>query len=968
MTEFPEYRVVVLRPLLKESLSYAGTEYTPPFESNPDRSYCKNTLFVYLDYKQDHYYRVINVNKFIQNIRKSKWVKFCQVCCVTYNSMKSCHCINEEDQLPYRQSFQAKTCEGCGQYCSNIYQHKCFHSTCRSCSQHIKQGIDLFSHRCVVQDTRNKPSIFKFSDDGWVDEGKSRSKCLWVYDIEACLVLTEEECNQRRDHHYLTDDQDYFITDEEGTLQFYTQDRHHQVPNLIVYKNVFHGEIKMTRDINVFIRDMISLENDGHNIVLAHNASGYDSRQIFDALLKYHDRDEIQITAKGGKIMRMSVNNTIFQDSMLHVVGSLKSLANDYLKNHPDGLQLSKGYFPHLFNKAENYLYSGPIPDKKYFDIAFTVNDDKAYTEFNTWYNSQINTTWNFNTELEKYCINDVECLAEIVKMHHSLCMKVLQDYDGDIAYSPWQSTTAAGYVHSLFLRLQAKNLAITKNTPISEIEELAKNNWAVLTLAEYTFARKALRGGRTEIRKFYYKGPIKDLDIQSEYPFCQLTKSMEICDTTIPVLYPTGYPTIEIFDCDYYPCWRPIHLNKLCDCTLYDKMNNQNKKNRIIIKNHEAEPLHSYINSFFGIIMVDVHPPNNLYHPVLPHFDEQQKKCCFSLEPLIGQTFCSVELQIAIKKGYTVTKIYRADRYKSSPSNWIGLLGELYKLKMYNSQKAPDQETQDRFKQTYKEKFNIDINFDNWDKRPAAKKSGKILINSGWGKHAETSNHEKILILSHNDTNQGMNFYDALYNKEKLLAQYIPAEEETIFKYKEVLSSSKAQRHLHTTYLPCAVFVPMYGRLMLYNHLDKLGERVLMCDTDSIKYIDEPNGYNIKEGDCLGDWEDEGPSEEFVALCPKSYGQKPLGQTPWFKCKGVNLRRAHEKIFNFEQAKNILLYNKKIAVPQMSFDYSFTKGIRTRHYDKLITFDPSILKGKYNPNNHQLYPFGHYMIPTFCV
>lgn len=822
------------------------------------------------------------------------------------------------------------------------------------------------THRCLVMEEKKKPNIFVESDDGWKDDGPQRSKRLWVYDIEACLVLQEEERGKALDHYYTTDQDGYFQTDENDTLQFYTQDRMHQNPNLIVYKDVFGGKMKVTRDMDEFIRDMLHNENDGHNVVIAHNASGYDSRQIFDALLKYTDRNDIQMIAKGGKIMRMTVRNTIFQDSMLHVVGSLKSLANDYLKNHPDGLELAKGYFPHLFNKAENYSYSGPIPDKKYFDIAFTVTDEKAYQEFHTWYDAQAGKVWNFNTELEKYCINDVECLSEIVKMHHSLCMQVLSDYDPDIAISPWQSTTAAGYVHNLFLRLQTKKLSITKETSVEQIEQLAKDNWAVLTLDEYKFARKALRGGRTEIRKFYYKGPIKDLDIQSEYPFCQLTKTMQICDQEIPVLYPTGYPTIEIFDYEYYPCFKNEHRGEPCTCPFADKVLKVNKKNRILFV--EILDNHEYINSFFGILTIDIIPPNDLYHPVLPFFDPIQKKCVFSLEPLLKQTFCSVEVQLAIRKGYTVTKIYRADRYKASTSNWVGLLGELYKLKMYNSQKAPDEETQARFKETYREKFNIEISFDNWDKRPAAKKTGKILINSGWGKHAENSNHEKLIILNHNDINQGEAFYNSLYNKDKFLQQYIPAENETIFKYKQAETSGSSSQHLHKTYLPCAVFVPMYGRLMLYNHLDKLGERVLMCDTDSIKYIDLPNSYQIAEGDCLGDWEDEGPSEEFVALCPKSYGQKPTGGTPWFKCKGVNLRRAHEKIFNFEQAKNVLLHGKKIAVPQMSFDYTFTQGIRTRHYDKLIKFDPSILKGKYNPENHQLYPFGHHLIDTFCV
>lgn len=962
--EYPQFRVAILRPALREAIVYEGASYINHFRREQTQDTCKDTLYVYLDFETNHYYRVTYAERFLQTIARNKWLRFCHGCCVRYNQSTSCLCVVEGEyqrrHVVYRPSKSAKNCPHCDQYCANIYQHKCQHSQCRTCAQFIKQGIDLFSHRCVVQNNTKVPNIIKYSDDGWVDEGIARSRCLWVYDIEACLVLQEEERGKALDHIYTTDNEGYFETDAEDTLKFFTADRHHQVTNLIVYKNVFMGQVKKTRDINVFIRDMIQVENDGYNIVLAHNASGYDSRHIFDALTRFVDKGEVKPITKGGKIMRIQVNNTIFQDSMLHVVGSLKSLANDYLKNHPDGLQLTKGYFPHLFNRAENFSYEGAIPDKSYFDIAFTVNNQTEYDEFHEWYDSQQSSLWNFQTELEKYCINDVECLSEIVKMHHSICMKVVGDYDQDIAFSPWQSTTAAGYVHSLFLRLQAKRLAITKETPVEEIEQLAQDNWAVLTSQEYHFARKALRGGRTEIRKFYYNGPIKDLDIQSEYPFCQLTKTMELCDEEIPVLYPTGFPTIEIFDPAYYPCFIPTHQDSLCACYLNDKQQLQNKKNRIIFKDPDAQSPHDYIASFFGIIMVDVTPPNNLYHPVLPHFDAVQKKCTFSLEPLVAQTFCSVELQLAIKKGYTVTKIYRADRYKASPSNWTGLLGELYKLKMYNSQKAPDLETQERYKQTYKDKFNIDISFDDWDKRPAAKKTGKILINSGWGKHAESASHEKMILLEHDDRAQGECFYNDLHSKQKSLKQFIVTEQETIFRYNEQETKGNIQHHLHTTYIPCAVFVPMYGRLMLYNHLDKLGERVLMCDTDSIKYIDIPGEYQIKEGDCLGDWEDEGPSDEFVALCPKSYGQRPRNSIPWFKCKGVNLRRAHEKIFNFEQAKNVLLHNKRIPVPQMSFDYSFTQGIRTRHYDKLIKFDPSILKGIYNPRNHQLYPFGY--------
>lgn len=54
--------------------------------------------------------------------------------------------------------------------------------------------------------------------------------------------------------------------------------------------------------------------------------------------------------------------------------------------------------------------------------------------------------------------------------------------------------------------------------------------------------------------------------------------------------------------------------------------------------------------------------------------------------------------------------------------------------------------------------------------------------------------------------------------------------------------------------YLPAGCMVPEYGRLALLEGLDMVGERVLMCDTDSIIYMASQNeSENIPEGDLLG-------------------------------------------------------------------------------------------------------------------
>lgn len=53
-----------------------------------------------------------------------------------------------------------------------------------------------------------------------------------------------------------------------------------------------------------------------------------------------------------------------------------------------------------------------------------------------------------------------------------------------------------------------------------------------------------------------------------------------------------------------------------------------------------------------------------------------------------------------------------------------------------------------------------------------------------------------------------------------------------------------------------CATFTTAYARLHLYDQLDKLGERVIYYDTDSIIYKD--GAENLKLGDYLGELTNE--------------------------------------------------------------------------------------------------------------
>jgi hypothetical protein len=626
---------------------------------------------------------------------------------------------------------------------------------------------------------------------------------------------------------------------------------------------------------------------------------------------------------------------------------------------------MEKGYFPHLFNRPENRNYIGPTPDIEYYDLVSFCNNDKEVEKFRTYYNSiKDKQDWNFWEELTKYCRQDVEILATIMKMFHYQCVETVGMYSPHLKVSPWHFTTVPGYAYALFL----KNNDL--DSPDVLPSERAKDSWCVLKPTEYYFARKALRGGRTETRIHYHEGAILDVDIASQYPSVQLAKDIELCNEILPILYPTGYPTIELHDEDYYPC--NLHFenpDEICSCPLETKQ--QYKSIKLRIKTIPTpSSLHDYINDFFGFIMVDATPPTNLYHPVAPVYNKETNKCTFSLEPIIRGTYCSPEIQLAIKKGYIVTKIYRADRYKSETTPWGGedggLLGAIIKMKIMNSSKVPSLEEQVDCARYYKEKFDMTLDFTPhlWDKRPAIKKTTKIIANSIWGKGAETVDHEQVKIITTETYNEADLIMQSFTDGQNHMTGFLPlANDNMMVKYKP--NRHRKPPDLSKAYLPCSAFVPMYGRLMLYNVLDKYKERVIMMDTDSIKVIaDGPQITDIPFGNYLGQWEDEYKPEDgrlvgFISLGPKTYGQKFDSGKTKFKSKGVSLKRAHDQIINYEIAKEIYFDNKIVSVPQTVFSYQFSKGIQVRHFEKTIKFNEKELKGKLDRSTHRLYPFG---------
>ena len=271
----------------------------------------------------------------------------------------------------------------------------------------------------------------------------------------------------------------------------------------------------------------------------------------------------------------------------------------------------------------------------------------------------------------------------------------------------------------------------------------------------------------------------------------------------------------------------------------------------------------------------------------------------------------------------------------------------------------------------------------------PAKKATAKTMLNSAWGKHAQRLIMTEAVILNHttqqNEVNTlFQNVADKVYSHQDSV---ILNDSEVLYRVKP----KNAKVNLHNMYLPAAVFVTAYARLQLWRELNKLGDRVLYYDTDSIIYVRDPHGYNIPTGSMLGQWEIEKPCQlndglkTFVCYGPKTYAFTAWKQEykihTVVKAKGVSLKEAHSEIVNFQIMKQKVLdflefaetnnlarkdiarkatYASTIQVPQMQFRFSLDpeEGMTTVKSLKDLKINPKDFKGVFR--NGFILPFGY--------
>jgi len=105
----------------------------------------------------------------------------------------------------------------------------------------------------------------------------------------------------------------------------------------------------------------------------------------------------------------MKIHNTQFLYSVSYMPMPLRKLPEAF------GLQASKSWYPHLFNKKANLDYVRAIPDIKYYGADEISEGERR--EFMVWYDKEKVKVFDNRLVLEQYCQDDVNVLRQTCRV-----------------------------------------------------------------------------------------------------------------------------------------------------------------------------------------------------------------------------------------------------------------------------------------------------------------------------------------------------------------------------------------------------------------------------------------------------------------------------------------------------------------------------------------------------------------------
>ena len=322
-------------------------------------------------------------------------------------------------------------------------------------------------------------------------------------------------------------------------------------------------------------------------------------------------------------------------------------------------------------------------------------------------------------------------------------------------------------------------------------------------------------------------------------------------------------------------------------------------------------------LDDYFGFIRCKITPPRGLFHPVLPFryqgkllfplcrtcVETQQVTPCThtDIERQLSATWTTPELQKAVSVGYTLDEIERVWHFPSSSNGLFkDYMQRFLKLKQEASGYPPGVVTdveKDEYIRDYLANEGVALDKDAILYNPALRLVSKLCMNSTWGKFCEREERTTTEIVGSQSR-----FSQLMFSDQYRVSQFAflsPKVAVVTYKNPDKTKSSECSN----LFVGC--FTTAYGRLALYNLLEKLGRRVIYYDTDSVIFSEREGEWMPPTGPYLGDLTSELAADdfivEFVSLGPKSYAYRTHRKHSQVKCKGVTLNARNSAVVTFD-------------------------------------------------------------------
>ena len=343
------------------------------------------------------------------------------------------------------------------------------------------------------------------------------------------------------------------------------------------------------------------------------------------------------------------------------------------------------------------------------------------------------------------------------------------------------------------------------------------------------------------------------------------------------------------------------------------------------------TQPRDQDIANYFGIALVDILAPPNLFHPVLPVrsngkltfplcgkcVQEEQSKAMLERsdfckhtpeERMLRGTWCTPEIKKAVQKGYRVIRIHEVwnfaqqqeGLFRDYVNTWLQCKQEASGWPLWCDTEAKKQQ----YLTQYKEREGIDLDYASIQKNAGRKACAKLMLNSFWGKFGERQNKPRTDTIT-----SPSQLFPLLFHSHKIVSTLRICNEDVL----EVVSTDIDDNVVpsNKTNVFIASFTTAWARLRLYEAIDVLQKQVLYYDTDSVIYRWKAGQPYIPVGDYLGQFKDEIEGdviEEFVSGGAKNYGYTTRGGKTECKVRGFSLNVRGKQVLNFNTMKaNIL-------------------------------------------------------------